>query len=170
MISPETCRAARGLLKWSQQQLADSAHVGVSTVKKFEAGISTPITNNLNAMRSALEDAGVEFVCEDNGGPGVLRRRLRIRAYIPGEGLLIEVKYTDLQLEGLDNEFDLPFRISDDALKLQAGRTIIDEVDAQAVVRKTESKWITAIRKKIELEGLSSPGGRPREISAEELL
>ena len=40
-----------------------------STLRNFEAGRSTPMANNLDALRRALEAAGVEFT---NGGqPGV---------------------------------------------------------------------------------------------------
>lgn len=74
MISPSQCRAARGLLDWSQQQLADSAKVGTSTVRNFEAGRSLPMTNNLEAIMRSMEVAGVEFIPENGGGPGVRLR------------------------------------------------------------------------------------------------
>jgi len=72
-ISPATCRAARGLVDLTQKQLAEAASVGLSTVKAFEAGGSTPMVNNLKAMQTALEALGVEFT---NGGqPGVRMRK-----------------------------------------------------------------------------------------------
>jgi transcriptional regulator with XRE-family HTH domain len=72
-ISPATCRAARGLVDLTQKELAEAASVGLSTVKAFEAGTSTPMANNLKAMQSALEALGVEFT---NGGqPGVRLRK-----------------------------------------------------------------------------------------------
>ncbi len=64
-------RGARGLLGWSQADLAKAARVGLSTVRNFETGASTPIANNLAAIRIALESAGVEFIAENGGGPGV---------------------------------------------------------------------------------------------------
>lgn len=76
-ISPATCRAARALLDWSQQQLATAAHVGLSTVKGFEGGNKAPMRNNLVAMRRALEEAGVIFVPENGEGPGVRMRKVR---------------------------------------------------------------------------------------------
>lgn len=71
MVTPEQSRAARGLLDWSQQRLAGAAAVGVSTVRDFEKGRRTPIQGNLAAIRAALEAAGVEFIEENGGGPGV---------------------------------------------------------------------------------------------------
>ncbi|MBV9014208.1 MAG: helix-turn-helix domain-containing protein [Alphaproteobacteria bacterium] len=60
-MSPEQCRAARGWLGWSQQELADHANVGLSTVRDFEAGRRQPITNNLDAIQRAIEEAGIRF-------------------------------------------------------------------------------------------------------------
>ncbi len=70
-LTPAQCRAARGLLDMTQQQLADAARVGLSTVKAFEVGRTVPMTNNLAAIRTALEAAGAEFIPENGGGAGV---------------------------------------------------------------------------------------------------
>jgi transcriptional regulator with XRE-family HTH domain len=71
-MSPEQCRAARGWLSWSQQDLAKRASVGLSTVKDFENGKRTPIANNLQAIRRAIEDAGVKLIFGPKGeGVGV---------------------------------------------------------------------------------------------------
>jgi transcriptional regulator with XRE-family HTH domain len=70
-------RAARGLLGWSQAEAATAAKVGLSTVRNFETGKSTPIENNLIAIRRALEAAGVIFVDENGEGPGVRLRKSR---------------------------------------------------------------------------------------------
>lgn len=74
MITKEQCRAARGLLDWSQGRLAEAANVGLSTVRQFEGGARQPIANNLNAIRAAFEQAGVTFLADGEaitGGPGV---------------------------------------------------------------------------------------------------
>jgi len=72
-MSPEQCRAARGWLGWTQQKLADQAKVGLSTLRDFEGRRRKPITNNLAAIKRALEAAGVEFT--DGDVPGVRMRK-----------------------------------------------------------------------------------------------
>lgn len=74
MISPSQCRAARGLLDWGQQKLADEAGVGVVTVRQLEAGTHQPRHATLQVVRRCLEAAGVEFIAENGGGAGVRLR------------------------------------------------------------------------------------------------
>jgi len=71
MFTPAQCRAARGLLDWSQQKLAEAAGVGVVTVRQLEGGGSQPRKATLDVLRRALEAAGVEFIAKNGGGPGV---------------------------------------------------------------------------------------------------
>jgi len=71
MINSAQCRAARGLLAWSQQDLAREAGVGVITVHQLEAGSSTPRRSTLEVIKRAFERAGVEFIDANGGGPGV---------------------------------------------------------------------------------------------------
>ena len=75
MVTPAQCRAARGLLGWSQQELARKARVGIVTVHQLETGVSQPRRATLDVIRRALESAGVEFIDENGGGPGVRLRR-----------------------------------------------------------------------------------------------
>ena len=67
-------RAARGLLNWSVRRLAESAGVHRNTVSNIETGRFRGEEATLDAIRSALESAGVEFIAQDNGGPGVRLR------------------------------------------------------------------------------------------------
>jgi transcriptional regulator with XRE-family HTH domain len=71
-LHPAQCRAARGLLEWSQGRLAKAAGLGMSTVRDFEKGRKTPLPKNLAAIRAVLEIAGVQFINPGKGGgPGV---------------------------------------------------------------------------------------------------
>lgn len=77
MITPEQSRAARGLLDWSQQDLAREAEVGIVTVRQLEAGLHQPRRATLVVVRRTLEAAGVEFIEENGGGAGVRFREPR---------------------------------------------------------------------------------------------
>ncbi|MGY5803367.1 helix-turn-helix domain-containing protein [Rhizobium sp. LEGMi12c] len=73
-ITSEQSRAARGLLDWSQTQLARESNLSESTIRDFEKGRRLPSVNNLAAVRRALEAAGVSFMDDGDvidGGPGV---------------------------------------------------------------------------------------------------
>jgi transcriptional regulator with XRE-family HTH domain len=74
MISVEQIRAARGLLGWSQTQLAEAADRSLPTIKRLERedGEGPTVSDDVReAVRAALEKAGVEFIPENGGGAGV---------------------------------------------------------------------------------------------------
>ena len=74
-LSPEQCRAARGLLNWSQGLLAHEAKLARATLAEFELGRRTPHDRILDDIQSALEAAGVEFTNGEE--PGVRLRKQR---------------------------------------------------------------------------------------------
>ena len=71
-------RAARALLRWSAEDLALHSALSVATIRRAEVAedeTSMTTANDL-AVRRALELAGVEFIDENGGGPGVRLRKL----------------------------------------------------------------------------------------------
>lgn len=64
-LTPEQCRAARGLLDWTQDELSEHAGVSRGAVRGFEAGHHTLRTDTGAAIRAALEAAGVVFLEAD---------------------------------------------------------------------------------------------------------
>ena len=66
-------RAARALIRWTARDLARAAALGVATVRRAELTEkeTAMTTANNRAVRRALEAAGVEFIDENGGGPGV---------------------------------------------------------------------------------------------------
>ena len=71
-------RAARGLLRWSAEDLAREASLGLATIRRAESaeGETSMTAANDLGVRRILESAGIEFIDENGGGPGV---RLRNR-------------------------------------------------------------------------------------------
>lgn len=79
MLTPEQCRAARAMLKWSRERLAAKSGVAAVTVKGFESLGAQSKPETLESLRSALEMAGIEFIDANatsaRGGPGVRVRK-----------------------------------------------------------------------------------------------
>jgi transcriptional regulator with XRE-family HTH domain len=77
-ISPGQCRGARALLDMTQPKLASSAKVGLSTIVDFERERREVSADAIAKIQQALESAGIEFITQNGGGPGVrLRRPIR---------------------------------------------------------------------------------------------
>jgi len=66
-------RAARGLLRWGQAELAAKSGISVPTIKRLEAmdGELSGHTATMRALQTAFEAAGVQFIAENGGGAGV---------------------------------------------------------------------------------------------------
>jgi ribosome-binding protein aMBF1 (putative translation factor) len=73
MVTGSQIRAARAILRWSAELLANRAAVGVQTVKRMEAvdGVPPGRTTTAHQVQRTLEAAGIEFINENGGGPGV---------------------------------------------------------------------------------------------------
>nr|WP_246685344.1 MULTISPECIES: transcriptional regulator [unclassified Methylobacterium] len=69
-------RAARAFLRWTAQEVADASRLGVATVRRAELqdGPLSITAANAEAIRRALEAAGLEFIPQNGGGPGVRLR------------------------------------------------------------------------------------------------
>ncbi|PZP40826.1 MAG: transcriptional regulator [Azospirillum brasilense] len=65
---------ARAALHLGVRELADAAQVSPTTITRLERGESL-YARTVEAIRAALEAAGVEFIPENGGGPGVRLRR-----------------------------------------------------------------------------------------------
>lgn len=80
MLTGVQIRAARAIAKWTVEDLARAAKVGLQTVRRAEAhdGPVRMLRNNEAAIRAALEAAGVEFIPEDGGGAGVRLKKPRM--------------------------------------------------------------------------------------------
>jgi transcriptional regulator with XRE-family HTH domain len=82
LLTSEQLRAARAILRLDQKALSDTSKVSLATIKRLEGnlGVLTANRPTIAALRLALEVAGIEFINENGGGPGVrLRDRLPIK-------------------------------------------------------------------------------------------
>ncbi|KQV34444.1 MULTISPECIES: helix-turn-helix transcriptional regulator [unclassified Rhizobium] len=63
-LSGRQIAAARTLLGMGQKELADASRISVPTLKRMEGsdGLAVGMPNNVLAVRTALESAGVEFI------------------------------------------------------------------------------------------------------------
>jgi DNA-binding XRE family transcriptional regulator len=73
-LTAEQLRAARAMLRMDQSTLAAASGVSVETIKRLEVmngQLSETRVATINAISAALEKAGVEFIAENGGGPGL---------------------------------------------------------------------------------------------------
>jgi transcriptional regulator with XRE-family HTH domain len=76
-LTSELMRAARALLRWDQRHLAEASSVSLPTIKRLESkpGVVVAHGSTLASLVRACEDAGIEFIDENGGGPGVRLRK-----------------------------------------------------------------------------------------------
>lgn len=106
-VSIRQIKAARALVAWSQEQMADASGVSVPTIKRLEAEDGALGGRNETARKIivALESAGVIFVEENGEGPGVrLKKHPETVAGLTGQ---IDVLKADMTPE-LANEKPSP--------------------------------------------------------------
>ena len=94
LITGSQLRAARALVRWSADDLAERSRVALDRIVQAEAEDGpVPVTAaDARALRLALEKAGVEFIAENGGGVGV---RFAKRSGKPDEGLRPEQLSSD---------------------------------------------------------------------------
>jgi len=73
MITGSQIRMARAALRWSIKELAEISGVSVPTIFRLEQddGLAPSRTQTLLDIKTALENAGVEFIGTPENGPGV---------------------------------------------------------------------------------------------------
>ena len=73
MITSEQIRGARAMLRWSAKKLAEESGLSWPTIQRMESASGTPsgLSKNLEYVQRTLEQAGVIFIDQNGGGPGV---------------------------------------------------------------------------------------------------
>lgn len=70
-LSPAQCRAARGLLDWTQDDLAERAGLSRSTIRGFERGHHDLHRSSADLIVRTFAAAGVRLIPAGETGPGV---------------------------------------------------------------------------------------------------
>ena len=73
MITSAQIRAARGMLDWSRKDLAKSSGLSFASMMRLESFDGVPSSNfkTLEAIKTAFEQAGIEFIGTPEDRPGV---------------------------------------------------------------------------------------------------
>jgi hypothetical protein len=71
VLTAAQSRAARAMLDWSVDVLADAADVDAQSIRDFEMRFRKPDDESLRRMRTALENAGLAFIPDRGRGAGV---------------------------------------------------------------------------------------------------
>lgn len=103
-ILPEQIRAARAMLDWSQQDLADAAGVSKDTVKNYELSLNKPNSQTMFRIVSTLETAGIEFI-----GDGVMKKKKEILVLEGTQGIKT---FFDLVYEACLKDPDLTIQVA----------------------------------------------------------
>ena len=75
-VTSAQVRMARAALNWTVRDLAEASHLHRNTITNIETGKYAGDAATLAAIELVLQRAGVEFIDENGGGPGVrLRKR-----------------------------------------------------------------------------------------------
>ncbi|MDA9408090.1 helix-turn-helix domain-containing protein [Bradyrhizobium sp. CCBAU 45384] len=71
LLTPPQARAARAWLYWSKRELAEKSGVSEKTILRFEKGESVPYASTLLKLRTAFEQAGINFQFEGATAKGI---------------------------------------------------------------------------------------------------
>ena len=83
-ITTAQIRGARGVLNWSQQDLAQRTGISATSIGAIENGQTTPRESTLTTIRKTFETAGIEFI----GLEGIRQRSGDVRTYKGLDGFI----------------------------------------------------------------------------------
>lgn len=126
MVTVEQIKAARALLDWTQDDLANAASLSKPSINTLERRIANPKMETLVAIQKALEKAGVEFT----EGPGVKLKSTVLKTQIfEGEDSLVRLVHDIFEtLVNTDKELMIS-GIAEEKYKTVGGENIKALVD-----------------------------------------
>ena len=73
-VTGKQIKAARALLGWSQQMLGEQASLTQAPIARMEMDISKSRPSTVKLVVKTLQEAGIEFIQEEDGTIGVKLR------------------------------------------------------------------------------------------------
>src|SRR5262249_3713844 len=67
MLTIQQVKAARALIDWKQEDLADASGISVPAIARLEQGVGNSRASTLSSIRTAFEKNGVEFLDSTHG-------------------------------------------------------------------------------------------------------
>ena len=83
-ISTAQIRGARGILNWSQTDLAERTGISATSIGSIENGQTNPRLSTLQTIQKAFEDGGIVFI----GREGVRKKTGEVKIFTGREGYL----------------------------------------------------------------------------------
>jgi transcriptional regulator with XRE-family HTH domain len=112
MLTSEQVKAARSLLRWNQEALAEASGVSLPAIKRLEQmpGQLSALSKTVDAIVAAFKNAGVDFIDENGGGAGV---RLRKGREMKDQFVVEEADETSIRIRALSTADRFSFVIKD---------------------------------------------------------
>ncbi|MBV8061673.1 MAG: helix-turn-helix domain-containing protein [Alphaproteobacteria bacterium] len=149
-INASQIRAARAILEWSQEDLAERTALSITTIRKIESGGISPRDTTNDSILAVLEDNGIEFTPPE----GVNRRKNKITVLDGADSYLhlLNIIYEDMNgtedtvlVWNADNRVSPPEVIEQEKKMRDAGirfRFLIEEHDTYLYFPLNEYRWI----------------------------
>ena len=132
-ITTAQIRGARGILNWSQSELAERTGISATSIGSIENGISSARANTLITIRKAFEDAGIEFI----GLDGVRIRNGDIRIFQGKESFM----------EFFDHVYE--------TVKNKSGEIFVSNVSERKFIKLAGERADEHMQRMAQLKGLS---------------
>ena len=135
MITIEQIKAARALLDWNQEELAEAASLSKPSLANYERGIGNPRLETLNSIRTALEEAGIEFM--DSVGVRLKQDSLQVKVLLGTDSIYL--LFQDIFHSLTEGEERLMYAINESRLTREESTD-----DFEKWAKKFKKKGITA--------------------------
>jgi len=135
-LTARQIKAARSLLDWSQDDLADTAQLSVATIRKIESGHISPRGSTKNAIRKAFSQHDVFFT--ENEGVQITKEL--VKTFIGSKGYLqfLDDIYNTVKEGGITRQFNF----SDAIISTHGGKQLDEYVEKMGAVKNLDARCL----------------------------